>query len=57
MVEGLVARLRKELGFPCAVYATGGYASKIARHVQCIEHVDENLTLEGIRLVYERTRA
>jgi type III pantothenate kinase len=57
MVEGLVARLRAELGFPCAVFATGGYATLIARHVPSIQEVDEHLTLEGLRLIYERGKA
>jgi len=56
MVEGMVVRIKAELGFPCAVYATGGYASLIARHVPSIERVDEHLTLEGMRLVYERVQ-
>jgi type III pantothenate kinase len=54
LVDGMVARIRRELGYPCAVIATGGLAPLIARHTETIERVDDNLTLEGLRLVHER---
>jgi type III pantothenate kinase len=54
MVDGLVDKLKGELGFPCAVLATGGLAQLIARHTGSIEAVDENLTLEGLRILHER---
>lgn len=54
MVDGLVERLRAELGFACRVIATGGLASLIGKHTRCIEEQDPNLTLEGLRLVHER---
>jgi len=56
MVDGLVERLRRELGFPCRVIATGGLASLIGPHTQHIEQLDPNLTLDGLRLIYERNR-
>jgi type III pantothenate kinase len=56
MVDGLVERLRGELGFPCRVIATGGLASLIGPHSQRIEELDPNLTLDGLRLIYERNR-
>jgi len=54
LVDGLVTKLKAELGFPCAVLATGGLASLIAEHTQSIESVDADLTLIGLRLIYER---
>ncbi len=54
LVDGLVAKLVAELGFPCSVIATGGLAPLIARHAKTIESVDENLTLEGLRILHER---
>ncbi len=54
MVDGLVDRLVEELGFPCRIIATGGLASLIGKHAQRIEEHDPNLTLEGLRIVYER---
>ncbi len=54
MVDGLVDRLVEELGFPCRVIATGGLSSLIGKHAQRIEEFDPNLTLEGLRILYER---
>jgi type III pantothenate kinase len=56
-VDGIVARIRDELGAPAAVVvATGGLAELIAPHSAVIEHVDPFLTLEGLRLVWELNR-
>lgn len=54
LVDGLCARIVKELGYPCRVLATGGLARLIAPQTQAIEEVDENLTLTGLRLLHER---
>jgi type III pantothenate kinase len=54
MVDGLVDRLVEELGFPCRVIATGGLSSLIGKHATRIEELDPNLTLEGLRILYER---
>jgi type III pantothenate kinase len=54
LVDGLVARMREEVGFPCAVWATGGLAPLIAAESATIEHVDELLTLRGLRILHER---
>jgi type III pantothenate kinase len=53
-VDGIVARMRAELGDGARVIATGGLADLIAPHARTIEHVDPLLTLEGLRLVWER---
>lgn len=52
-VEGMVARLRKELGPQARVIATGGYARLIAGLTSAIQEVDDRLMLEGLRLIYE----
>jgi type III pantothenate kinase len=53
-VDGIVARIRAELGAPDArVIATGGLAELIAPHSASIELVDPFLTLDGLRLVWE----
>ena len=57
LVDGLIARIRSELEFPCTVWATGGLATLIASLVTTIERVDENLTFDGLRIVYERHQA
>jgi type III pantothenate kinase len=56
MIEGLVARLRKELGEPAVCVATGGLAEAIAPETAIIEGVSPDLTLHGLRLVWERNR-
>ena len=52
-VDGIVGRIREELGAEARVVATGGLADLVAPHSQTIELVDGFLTLEGLRLVWE----
>ena len=54
LVDGLVERLKEELGYPCGVIATGGLARLIAPMSKTIEEVEDELTLVGLRLLYER---
>jgi len=56
MCEGLVARIRAELGEPVRVVATGGLAGTLAADIPSIEAVDPVLTLTGLRLIWERHR-
>jgi type III pantothenate kinase len=56
MVEGLVRRMRDELGGRAVCVATGGLASVIAPETDVIQHVDVDLTLHGLRMVWERNR-
>jgi len=53
LVEGLLARIMAELPAKPTVIATGGLAVTIAPLAKGIEKVDEDLTLEGLRLLYE----
>lgn len=57
LVEALVARIREEIGAEAKVVATGGMAELIVRETGAVGTVDEHLTLEGLRLLYERERA
>ena len=54
MMEGLVARMRAEIGRPARVVATGGLALLFDRHTGIFDHVDPDLTLEGLALLAER---
>ncbi len=56
MVDGIVARIRREFGTQPYVVATGGLAGLIADETESIDRVDPLLTLEGLRLIYERNR-
>jgi type III pantothenate kinase len=53
MVDGVVERIEKELG-ECVVIATGGMAPLVLEECASIQHHDPWLTLEGLRLIYER---
>lgn len=57
LIEGVVGRIKQELGGVVRVVATGGYAELLARETQVIEVVNPNLTLEGLRLIYEMNKA
>ena len=55
-VDGIVERIRGELGAEAQTVATGGLAELIAPHARTLERIDPFLTLEGLRLVWERNR-
>jgi len=55
-VDGIVERIRGELGEEAQTVATGGLADLIVPHARTLERVDPFLTLEGLRLVWERNR-
>ena len=57
LVDGILRRMRAELGAETRVVATGGLAPLIASGSELIETVDDTLTLEGLRLIYERTNS
>ena len=56
LVEGLVARFKAELEGNPKVVATGGLAGLIASETKCIDVVDGDLTLTGLRLINEMNR-
>lgn len=56
LVEGIVRRMRNELGEGSAVVATGGLAEMMASETPLIEAVDRDLTLNGLRIIWERNQ-
>jgi type III pantothenate kinase len=52
-VDGIVDRIRDELGGGVPAVATGGLAKTIVPHCRTVETIDENLTLDGLRLLYQ----
>jgi type III pantothenate kinase len=54
LTEYLIEKIREELGVKAKVVATGGHAELMASITRSIDHVDQWLTLDGLRLIYER---
>ena len=57
MVDTMVTRIRSELGGQARCIATGGLAQRIASETTCIERVEPFLTLEGLRILFEKNQA
>ena len=56
LIEGMVARFKEELGGAATVIGTGGWAEMIARETNVFDEVDPDLTLHGVRLIFEANR-
>lgn len=56
MMEGLIARMRAEIGRPAKVIATGGLAILFQKHTSLFDAVDPDLTLEGMAILAEKAR-
>jgi type III pantothenate kinase len=56
VVDSMVGRIREELGPEARVVATGGLAGRVANETSTIESVEPFLTLEGLKIIYEKNR-
>ena len=56
LVDGIVNRIKKEMGRDLKVVATGGLAPLICEVAESIDHVEEYLTLEGLMIIFKRNR-
>ena len=54
MIEGLVARMKREIGRPVKVIATGGLATLFERHTDVFDAIEPDLTIQGLAIMYER---
>ncbi|MEL7607883.1 MAG: type III pantothenate kinase [Bacillota bacterium] len=55
-IEYLIKRLKREIGAPCRVIATGGMSSLIASETDSIDVLNRTLTLEGLRMIYDMNK-
>ena len=56
MIEGLVARMKAEIGRPVKVIATGGLAVLFEKHTPIFDVIEPDLTIQGLAMLWERSR-
>ncbi|HEX2762880.1 MAG TPA: type III pantothenate kinase [Allosphingosinicella sp.] len=57
MIEGLLVRMKAEIGRPVSVIATGGLATLFDQHSAMFDVIEPDLTLQGLALLYERRKS
>jgi type III pantothenate kinase len=57
LVEGIVARIEKELGEKATVVATGGFGSIFAKETNIFKYVNPDITLIGLKMIYQMNKA
>ena len=53
MIEGLIARMKREIGRPVKVIATGGLAALFDKHTEVFDAIEPDLTIQGLSLLYD----
>ena len=53
MIEGLMERIKRELGRPVTVVATGGLATLFDKHTDAFDAIEPDLTIQGLSLLYD----
>jgi type III pantothenate kinase len=53
MIEGLTERIKRELGRPAKVVATGGLAALFDKHTNVFDAIEPDLTIQGLSLLYD----
>lgn len=56
MIEGLIARMKKQIGGEAKVIATGGLAPLFQQHEHLFDHIESDLTLRGLALLYQNSQ-
>ncbi len=56
MMEGLVARMKAEIGRPVKVIATGGLATLFDTHTDIFDAIEGDLTIQGLAMLYARSQ-
>jgi type III pantothenate kinase len=56
-VDAILTRVREELGEEATSIATGGFAALIVPHCEQVDEIDDLLTLDGLRIIWERNRS
>jgi type III pantothenate kinase len=53
MIEGLTERLKREIGKPVKVVATGGLADLFDKHTNVFDAIEPDLTIQGLSILYD----
>ena len=56
LIKEVVAQMKTELGGEVFVIATGGFANTMTQGTDCIDVVDPMLTLEGLRIIFDKNK-